>query len=199
MVKFNPVKVLQVLCHPDASSFCHSAAGAARAALEGAGHGVLFHDLYAEGFDPVLTQSELLRRFSLDPAVQAHTRELEESGGLVILHPDWWGMPPALLKGWIDRVFRGGTAYEHEGGEFLQKTRVPLLASKRGLVFCTTDSEEPDHIAAIQGLWRHAILGSCGMEASCVILPGMRNADRRRRQSYIEQVDSAVRKSFPGA
>jgi putative NADPH-quinone reductase len=43
--------------------------------------------------------------------VQAHCGEIARAEGIIIVHPNWWGQPPAIMKGWIDRVFRPGVAY----------------------------------------------------------------------------------------
>ncbi len=197
LVKFNPVQVLIILCHPGRASFNHAAAAVTRRTLEELGHTVVFHDLYAEGFNPVLSAAELLRRYSLDETVQTHTRELEESAGLVILHPDWWGQPPAVLKGWIDRVFRPGIAYEFEGAEFSQKSKVNLLAGKRGLVLCTTDSTDEESARRLQRLWNESILGYCGMSSTCVVFTGMHQTAPAERQAYLDRVRQSVTDTFP--
>src|SRR5208337_1188435 len=124
------MKILELLCNPRPASFNRALADRARESLAAAGHEVLFHDLYAENFDPVLDSAELARGFSLDPLVQSHCRQLAEADGLLIVHPDWWGQPPALLKGWIDRVLRQGIAYDLDGAEFSEKAWTPLLAGK---------------------------------------------------------------------
>ena len=46
----------------------------------------------------------------LDPVVQRHCREVADADGYVVVHPNWWGQPPAVLKGWLDRVFRQGVS-----------------------------------------------------------------------------------------
>jgi putative NADPH-quinone reductase len=197
LVKFNPVKVLLIVCHPEPTSFTHAAASAAREVLEGLGHSVILHDLYAEGFDPVLSAAELARRYSLDGTVQAYSRELEECAGLLVFHPDWWGQPPAMLKGWVDRVLRPGLAYEFEGGEFERKSRVPLLAGKRGLVFCPSDSEDPESAHRLEGLWTQAVLGYCGMSGTCVVLTGMHQASPARRREHLDTVRRVTGRTFP--
>jgi NAD(P)H dehydrogenase (quinone) len=199
MVKFNPVKVLLVISHPDTGSFTHAAAAAARAALEGLGHTVIPHDLYAEGWDPVMPASELARGISLDEGVQRHAAELESSGGLLVVHPDWWGQAPAILKGWVDRVFRPGVAYEYEGEEFREKTRIPLLTGKTGLVLCPTDSEDIRAATRLRELWEDVILGFCGMRARCVVFPGMHGASPARRRENLRRVEAAVRECFPSS
>ena len=135
------MNVMIVLCHPRKESFNHATAERVRRTLLASGYDAGWHDLYRDEFDPVLREEELRSRFSFDENVQRYWQELERSEGLVIVHPDWWGQPPALLKGWVDRVFRPGIAYEHEGEEFADKQRRGLLAGKKGLVLCTTDAD----------------------------------------------------------
>ncbi|KUO77958.1 MAG: hypothetical protein APF81_04310 [Desulfosporosinus sp. BRH_c37] len=55
-----------------------------------------------------------------DPIVQAHCQEIAEAEGIIIIHPNWWGQPPAIAKGWVNRVIRAGVAYgfvEDDKGE----------------------------------------------------------------------------------
>lgn len=156
------------------------------------------HDLYKEGFDPVMDSSELARSFSLEGLVQEHCRQLSEADGLVLFHPEWWGQPPAMLKGWIDRVFRQGIAYDLEGEEFTEKGWKPLLTGKRGLVFATSDAEA--HSArTLEALWTHTILGRCGMQASCHVLREMRKTDPAARREWLEFVVRTLEDSFPPA
>jgi len=48
--------------------------------------------------------------------IQRHCAEIRQADGLVIVHPNWWGEPPAMLKGWVDRVLRAGVAYDFPPG-----------------------------------------------------------------------------------
>ena len=80
--------------------------------LRAAGHEVVFHDLYQEGFDAILPDAEIPKGATLDPVVQRHCRDVSQADGYLIVHPNWWAMPPAILKGWLDRVLRQGVAYE---------------------------------------------------------------------------------------
>ena len=104
------MKVLVILGHPQPESFNHAIADTAVAALENDGHEVIYHDLQAEGFDPILPGQEIARDGLMDRVVMAHCDQLAATDGVVIVHPNWWGQPPAVLKGWIDRVFRPGVA-----------------------------------------------------------------------------------------
>ncbi len=197
LVKFNPVILLLILCHPVPGSFTHAAAEAARSALADLGHSVILHDLYAEGFDPVLSAPELARRYSLDETIQAHSRDLEQSDGLLVFHPDWWGQPPAMLKGWVDRVFRPGLAYELEGGEFEEKSKVPLLAGKRGLVFCSSDSKDAGSIRRLEDLWTRGVFDYCGMKGTCTVFSDMHRASPAVRREHLDTVRRMAAEAFP--
>jgi NAD(P)H dehydrogenase (quinone) len=158
------MKVTVILCHPVRGSFNHAIADEVVRILEQQKHTVHYHDLYDEGFQPVLTADELQRRFSFDEKVQMYTSSVLDSEGLVFVHPDWWGGPPALLKGWLDRVFRPGVAYDFEGEDFMKKQKAPLLTDKKGLVFCTTDSNEKKHTSLLRDFWIEAVFKFCGVE-----------------------------------
>jgi len=97
--------VMLLLAHPRATSYCHAIAERIGESLLNLGHEVRSHDLYAELFDPVLTAEEshtsggaiesVLAREN-DPLVALHREELRVADGLVTVHPNWWGMPPAI-------------------------------------------------------------------------------------------------------
>ena len=186
------MEVVIVVCHPREGSLCHAIAGRCAEVLERSGHRALTHDLYRERFDPVLSTQELDRGFSFDEQVQRYGAELGRSGGIVLVHPDWWGQPPALLKGWIDRVLRPGVAYEFEPAEEPSRRRTPLLAGKRAVVFCTTDAElEPPWI---EPMWRQGVFGFCGITESVVrVFAGVRESSYARRQRWLESVSETIR------
>jgi putative NADPH-quinone reductase len=191
------MKILELVCNPRPASFNHALAKRALEELTAQGHVVLFHDLCAEGFDPVMDAGELARGYSLDPLVQAHGRELGEAEGLLILHPDWWGQAPAVLKGWLDRVLRQGLAYELEGGEFSQKTWAPLLGGKKALVLVTTEAAETETKAALETFWTRLVLGKCGMEASCEVLSDVRRIGSLGRARWMRDLGARLAQSFP--
>jgi putative NADPH-quinone reductase len=105
------MNVLVLLAHPRPGSLNHALAAAAVEAARGRGHTVAFHDLHAEGFEAVLPAGELDRDAELDPRLRRQCEEVAAADGLVVVHPNWWGMPPALMVGWVDRVLRAGVAY----------------------------------------------------------------------------------------
>ncbi|MDO6965507.1 NAD(P)H-dependent oxidoreductase [Rhizobium alvei] len=108
------MRILVVLAHPLADSF---AASVARETVEGhraKGHDVDLLDLYAEGFDPVLSVAERGSYFSEpfdDSAVRPLIERIKSADGLVLVFPQWWFNMPAIMKGFIDRVFAPGSAF----------------------------------------------------------------------------------------
>ena len=94
------MNILMLLAHPDPASFNHAIADTACARIEENGHRLIFHDLYRERFDPVLPAGEIPADAELPSRIDAHCRELMDADGIVVIHPNWWGQPPAVLKGW---------------------------------------------------------------------------------------------------
>ncbi len=161
------MEISVILGHPQPGSFNHAIAQAAVAALKANGHRVWFHDLYAEGFDPCLPGSEILREATLDGTVQRHCEEIALAEGIIIVHPNWWGQPPAILKGWIDRVLRPGVAYEFLEGDSGEGIPAGLLKARAALVFNTSNTPPEREIAVfkdpLQSIWRYCIFRLCGV------------------------------------
>jgi putative NADPH-quinone reductase len=189
------MRIVEILCNPRPGSYNLALAAGAREKLAQLGHEVILHDLYKEGFDPVLAAPELARSYSLDGLVQVHSQDVAAADGLLIFHPDWWGQPPALLKGWVDRVFRQGVAYDLEGEDFSEKSWKPLLTGKKGLVFCTSDQK--DGKGVLESLWTDLILGRCGMSAQCHVLRDLRRTDPAQRRAWMEFMNTVIEESFP--
>ena len=192
------MNILVIGCHPLPDSFNHSVLARIDRSLSRMGHAVRLHDLYKESFNPVLSGEELNRGMSFDEAALAYTSELEACEGLVLVHPDWWGLPPALLKGWVDRIFRPGIAYELQGEEFLAKRAVPLLNKKKALVFVTSDAAVEEDVQMVKRFWEKSVFGYCGFAESKVhVLCNMHRLDQGERTSWLGFVDATLRSWFP--
>jgi putative NADPH-quinone reductase len=163
------MKISVILAHPDKGSFNHAIAAAVIETLNRNGHGVIFHDLYKERFDPVLPVNEIPKDVPLPFEIQKHCREIGEAEGIVIIHPNWWGQPPAILKGWVDRVIRPGTAYEFMGEDKGEGVPVGLLRAKTAIVFNTsnTETEREKEVFGdpLEIIWKNCIFGLCGVKA----------------------------------
>jgi len=110
------MKCLVVIAHPLADSLCHELARTAVATLTAAGHEVEVEDLCASNFPPALTAAERSSYYgpSFDAAaVEAQAARLLAAEALVLVFPTWWFGFPAVLKGWFDRVWAPGIAYDH--------------------------------------------------------------------------------------
>lgn len=161
------MRTLVILAHPSPGSLNHAIAEAAAETLRGLGHEVAFHDLCAEGFDPLLPGPEAARNATLPPLVERHCAELAEAEGIVVVHPNWWGMPPAVLTGWVDRVVRPGVAYEFLPGDAGEGVPSGLLKARWAAVFNTANTF-PEREARVFGdplerIWKDCVFGLCGV------------------------------------
>ena len=191
-----------VLAHPDKNSFNHAIASTASAALVQNGHGVHFHDLYAEGFDPVLPGKEIPSEAVLPKSLADHCNEISSADGIVIVHPNWWGQPPAILKGWVDRVIRPGVAYnflENDSGEGVP---AGLLKARSAIVFNTSntpaDREQSVFGDPLELIWKKCIFELCGVKTFYRQMFGVVvTSTFEQRRLWLDQVGDTVNNYFP--
>lgn len=183
-----------ILAHPDGSSFNHAIAERIIFTLEEDGHHVRLHDLYEEHFQPVLENEEIRRRFSFDDLFTSHTRDLQESAGIILVYPDWWGMPPAIMKGWLDRILRPGIAFEYQGEDFLPKEKTALLTGRKALVVSTTNETNPLSQDGMYALWRDRIFGYIGIEdITFKTFYGVHGSSARDRREWLRETADLIR------
>lgn len=110
------MKCLVVIAHPLNQSLCQYLAQQTIAHLQSKGYEVTVKDLYREGFQPALTEPER-HSYYLQPfdtsKVEQDILQLQQAESVVLIFPTWWFGFPAILKGWFDRVWAPGYAYEH--------------------------------------------------------------------------------------
>jgi NAD(P)H dehydrogenase (quinone) len=127
---------LVLYAHPCDDSFSSALHGTVVETLRGRGWQVDDCDLYAEGFDPVLSDAERRGYHAMDTntaPVEAHVQRLRSAEALVLVFPVWNFGYPAILKGYFDRVFLPGVSFRLEGGQVL-----PNLTNIRRLAAVTT-------------------------------------------------------------
>jgi len=192
------MSILVIVGHQRQGSFNHAIAEAAVEELERLGHTVVFHDLYAEKFDPIFPAAEANPNAELPPVIRQHCDEVLAAEGLVIVHPNWWGMPPAVLKGWVDRVFRQGTMYS-----FTPAGVASNISGKRALVLTTSNTPRDDELRLfgdpLENLWKNCIFGFLGIDNfarrnfESIIL-----STPEERQQWLDEVRELVQTRFPG-
>jgi putative NADPH-quinone reductase len=196
------MKLSVILAHPNPGSFNHAIAETTVAELRRGGHVVSFHDLYREGFDPVLPAAELASQAILPPAVAAHCGEIAAAGGIVIVHPNWWGQPPAILAGWVDRVLRPGVAYRFLEGDKGEGIPFGLLKARAAVVFNTSNTPGEREQAVfgdpLDGLWKKCIFGLCGVQAvHCEMFSMVITSTKEQRAEWLTRVREVAGRCFP--
>ena len=198
------MKILVVLAHPNPKSFNHALAQTACASLRQVGHRVIFHDLHAEKFDPRLPLAEIPASGPLPAAIQKYCTELMAADGIVIIHPNWWGQPPALLKGWIDRVIRPGVAYRFVGEDGGEGVPVGLLKAKAAIVLNTSNTPKAREKSAfgdpLEAIWKRCIFGLCGVRrVQRRMFNVIVTSTPAQRLKWLNETSALCRKTFPNS
>jgi putative NADPH-quinone reductase len=192
------MRVLVVYAHPLADSFAAALHQAVVATLGQGGHEVDDCDLYAEGFDPVLTAAERHAYNTGSPdisAVAQHVARLQAADALVLCFPTWWYGMPAMLKGYFDRVWAPGIALRlPEGGGTIQ----PALTNIRKFWVVTTYGAPWWLIrVALRDPVRGVLLGGLarlcgrGVETRFLALYNIDGATRDRCAGFLARVERA--------
>ena len=191
-----------ILAHPDKASFNHALAHVAADTLAANGYQVSFHDLYKERFPPVLPAREIARGALLPRIIRRHCDEIAQAHALVMVHPNWWGQPPAILKGWIDRILRPGVAYSFAEGDAGDGELIGLLQAHTVLVLNTSNTPPQRELATyndpLETLWKNNMLVSCGVKnfhrrTFGVII----TSTLEQRTQWLEEAAAITHRHFP--
>jgi NAD(P)H dehydrogenase (quinone) len=210
------VKVLIVYAHPEPRSFGHALLERSVETLGACGHEVVVSDLYAMGFQPVATGDDFTqRRFpealqydreqkqasqlgTFTPDIQAELDKLLACDLLILQFPLWWFSVPAIMKGWIDRVFANGTVYGAGGKRFDQgglKGKRAMLSFTTG---CFPNMMEPDGLLGQRDviLW-HLQYGTFGYSGLQVLEPfigwSIQYSDEAQRHAHLDAYEARLR------
>ena len=195
-------RISVILAHPDKRSFNNAIALKVIQVLKRNNYHIFYHDLYQEKFDPVLTKQEISEKGSVPDHIMIYCKEIKESDGIVIIHPNWWGQPPAILKGWIDRVMRPGIAYKFKEGDSGDGIPVGLLKAEIGIVLNTSNTPEGRELHIfkdpLEVLWGKCIFELCGVKIfyrkmyCCII-----TSTPEQRKEWLSDVESMIHQYFP--
>jgi putative NADPH-quinone reductase len=191
------MRFLVIYAHPVKDSFVSALHQRAVAALKGAGHEVDDCDLYTEGFQPVLSREERIAYHNVG-ANQGHVAKeierLRRCDGLVLVFPTWWYGMPAILKGYIDRVWLPGVVFKLDRG----RTQPILDNVERFAVVTTYGSPwwlnklifDPNRSMLMRGI---RLLFPRVPRALWLALYGMDSADAAKRAKFLRKVERRLR------
>jgi NAD(P)H dehydrogenase (quinone) len=196
------MNVLIILAHPNKASFNHAIAAACSTVLIEKGHEVTTHDLYEERFDPLLPHDEFAKGAALPVVIQQHCNEVSQADGIVIVHPNWWGQPPAILKGWVDRVIRPGVAYEFQQGDQGEGVPHGLLKAKCAIIFNTSNTERTREEKVfgdpLETIWRNCVFSLCGVPTVHRRMFGVVvTSSEAQRKEWLSEVATTINRFFP--
>lgn len=196
------MKLSVILAHPDKQSFNHAIAATVVETLKQNHHQFCFHDLYAEQFDPLLPTKEFPQEAVLPPGIQMHCDEIAQADGIIVIHPNWWGQPPAILKGWVDRIIRPGVAYEFLEGDNGEGIPKGLLKAKSAIVFNTSNTEAQRELKEfgdpLENIWKNCIFGLCGVkEVHRNVFNIIVVSSEEQRAAWLREARQAVFDIFP--
>lgn len=132
------MKVVIVFNHPYDGSYCNAILNSVTTGLQRANHKIDLIHLDKEGFNPVMTASDLkafVDRKPIDPKVIEYKKRLDEADHLVFIFPIWWELMPAMTKGFIDKVIFPGAAYDYTKSGY---GMVPLFKGIKSVTVITT-------------------------------------------------------------
>ena len=188
-------KILIINGHPDKESFCFELARKYKTGADSSGAECKIVNLIDLEFSPIL-EFGYRKRTELESDLLKVQDDILEASHLVFVYPNWWGTQPALLKGFIDRVFLPKFAFEYRENSLLWDK---LLKEKTGRLIVTMDtpkwyyklvSGSPGHKAMKKG-----ILGFCGVKpVKITTLSPIKSADKAKLEKWLKQIEKLGQK-----
>lgn len=181
------MKHLIVYAHPRKESFNHAILETAVTGLEQTGHEVVVRDLYAIGFNAVVSSSEIIGGISED--IEREQEYLKWADVVTFIYPIWWTGLPAILKGYIERVFTYGFAYKYVNGE-----QMGLLKGKKAVIIHTQGKSNAEYAAsgldkALRLTSDKGIFEYCGFEILYhVVFDAVMKSDENTRRAWLDQI-----------
>ena len=190
---------LIIAAHPRVKSFNHSVVEVYTATLMERGHRVASRDLYAMGFNPILSARDLAALARSKPArdIRSELSGMRAADVITLISPLWWSSFPAILKGYVDRVFTAGSGYLTK-----EKDYRPSLSGKKGATIMTSEAsvEELKSGGTLRALKRYhrELMEYCGIElVGQLYLGGIDPAmSRTAGERHLETVRRFVRRTF---
>ncbi len=156
---------LIIAAHPRIKSFNHSVVEAYTTTLTERGDRVACRDLYAMGFNPILSARDITAIACGKPTrdIRSELNAIRAAEVITLVSPLWWSGFPAMLKGYVDRVFTAGSAYLTKDKDYR-----PSLSGKRGAIITTSEAsvDELKSSGTLRALKMHhkGFMEYCGIE-----------------------------------
>lgn len=179
--------VLTVIDHPNPASFSHAAAAEFMRGAQDAGHSTERADLNAEGFSPLWSMADIENSDGPPEDVRREQERIERCDAICLVFPlFWWGMP-SMMKGWMDRVFSWGWAYDQldDPDKSLLKPRTGVLLIPAGARSDEMDTE--GYTAALETLWTKGTFGYFGLAPRKIELLNGSTGSAPRRAALLER------------
>lgn len=191
------MRILVVYCHPLEGSFNAAVRDRVLKGLEAANHDVRLFDLYGMGFDPVLTaqgRADYHTPGKNEEQVAEHLEALRWCEGLVFVYPTWWYGPPAMLKGWLERVWVPYATFQMpEPGKPIGRvlTNIRLIAAVSTLGapwwWWKVGMGEPGRRILLRGL---SVLCGPGCRTLWLALHRMDSVPEAKRRKFLDKVEA---------
>lgn len=190
---------LIVFAHPNPKSFGNSIVETIEKVSKEKGDIVNIRNLYDIGFNPVLKPSdfEAAQNGSTPEDIRTEQEFIRTADVISFVYPVWWTGLPAILKGYVDRVFSYGFAYEAVDG-----TPVGLLKGKRGLLFSTTGSTNEAYTksgmhASMKQTTDEGIFGFSGIEVvNHAFFGAVPYLPEKALEDYLIEVENIVKSTY---
>ncbi len=193
--------VLTVLDHPNPASFSAAAAAEFMKGAQAAGHTVELADLHAEGFNPLWSMEDIERedRTAPVPDVAKEQERIARADAICLVFPlFWWGMP-SMTKGWVDRVWTWGWAYDQldDTERSLQPDRTGVLLIPAGAR--SDEMQEAGYLDILETAWMQGTFGYFGFSPRKLeVLYGSTGSLERRQSLLKHSYDVGFTLPLPG-
>lgn len=189
------MNILIVTAHPSSKGDTHTIANTYAEAKKNQGHTVQIVDLYAKEYQVPLLAFENIREFTPSSVQKKFQEQAVWAHEIVVVHPIWWGTPPAIMKNWVELTFWPHVAYKYTPEGKIDK----LFEGKSAKVFATAGGASWYYyfqILPLKSFWSTCVFGFCGVDVVDMKICG--NLDRwkdEKRTKHLEKFIKSIKKS----
>jgi len=191
------MKALIIYAHPEAQGFSSKTLEEVQNILQSKQINFETLDLYKMGYDPVLKLEELytVGKRDISPENQVIQDKIKESDRLIFIYPVWWGGMPAILKGFMDRVFTPGFAYKYRKDKFIKSIPDKLFNDKKIAIFISSGAPAIMYHAILDPIKiinKFIIFGLFSSKTKTYQTYGARQLDEKKIKELKQEVNSGM-------